>query len=292
MNEEDESLKESEMKEKLEKIFNFLNENREYNKEIQSDFFSSVFKKNNSTNAPGKKEKVISLLYWVAETQSQGKIDKLSESYQIFHDPTIKYDTCSNFCDTLARAIPVDDSNATKYLKMTKKRKDKHIKALKDNTKPFSHFFNTTKNYPGFGDKTAALFVKMIYQIHFVDWYKEYKIWDDVEKLANEDMLYLPVDTVIIEIFKKMSPPTDGSWNFKKINTKLNELYQGSEIEIWDDLWFWGYITQKVVKNQDHRDFELNIAKYWVMKGSNKDQSTIEDIFNKANEFLKLIKEK
>ena len=290
MNEEDERLKESEMKEKLQKIFNFLKEkeNRKYNIEIQRSFFNSVLK-----NKKSEKEKLISLLYWVAETQSQGKIDKLSISYKEFHNPTMKYDTWSNFCSTLACAIPTDCSSSTKYLKMTEKKKDKHIKELKDTTKPFSHLFNTIKNYPGFGDKTAALFVKMIYQIHCVDEYEEYKIWDNIDKLAKEDMLYLPVDTVIIEIFKKIPPPTDGSWNFKRINTKLNELYQGREIEIWDDLWFWGYITQKVVKNQEDRDFELNKNKYWVMKESNKNEQIINEIFEekgKAQKFIDIIK--
>jgi len=288
MNEGDESLKESEMKEKLKKIFHFLEKNRRYNIEIQSSFFNSVF-----NNKKSEKEKLISLLYFIAETQSQGKIDKLSESYQIFHNSSLNYDTWSSFCDTLAHAIPVDDSNAKKYLKMTEKKKAKHIEVLKDNTKPFSHLFNTIKNYPGFGDKTAALFVKMIYQIHFIDGYTKYKIWKNVSPLASKDMLYLPVDAVIIEIFKKISPPTDGSWNFKRINTNLNELYQGSDIEIWDDLWFWGYITQKVVKNQDDRDFELNKAKYWVMKESNKTEQTINEIFKekgKAQEFIDIIK--
>jgi hypothetical protein len=288
MNEGDESLKESEMKEKLKKIFHFLEKNRRYNIEIQGSFFNSVF-----NNKKSEKEKLISLLYFIAETQSQGKIDKLSESYQIFHNSSLNYDTWSSFCDTLAHAIPVDDSNAKKYLKMTEKKKAKHIEVLKDNTKPFSHLFNTIKNYPGFGDKTAALFVKMIYQIHFIDGYTKYKIWKNVSPLASKDMLYLPVDAVIIEIFKKISPPTDGSWNFKRINTKLNELYQGSDIEIWDDLWFWGYITQKVVKNQDDRDFELNKAKYWVMKESNKTEQTINEIFKekgKAQEFIDIIK--
>ena len=277
------------MKEKLEKIFNFLKENREYNKEIQSDFFSSVFK----NAADNKKEKVISLLYWVAETQSQGKIDKLSKSYQEFYNTLMDkdYDTWLNFRNKLANAIPVDDSNAKKYFKMTKKKKVKHIEALQDTTKPFYHLFNTIKNYPGFGDKTAALFVKMIYQIHFVEEYQDYKIWNDVDKLANEDILYLPVDTVIIEIFKKLQNTT--KWNFDKINTKLNKFNKnkGGEIEIWDDLWFWGYITQRAIKNED-RLFAPNKNKYWVMKGSNKDEGTIEDIFKKAEEFLNLIKEK
>ena len=290
MNEEDESLKESKMKEKLQKIFNFLKEkeNRKYNIEIQRSFFNSVLK-----NKKSEKEKLISLLYFIAETQSQGKIDKLSKSYQIFHNSSLNYDTWSSFCDTLAHAIPVDDSNAKKYLKMTEKKKAKHIEVLKDNTKPFSHLFNTIKNYPGFGDKTSALFVRMIFQIHHIDKYEEYKIWDDVPKLDEDDILFLPVDKVITEIFKKIPHPKNKNWTFNSINKMLNKEFIGTDMEIWDDLWFWGYITQKVVKNQDHRDFELNKAKYWVMKESNKTKQTINEIFEekgKAQKFIDIIK--
>ena len=73
----------------------------------------------------------------------------------------------------------------------------------------------------------------------------------------------------------------------------LNKEFIGTDMEIWDDLWFWGYITQKVVKNQDHRDFELNKAKYWVMKESNKTKQTINEIFEekgKAQKFIDIIK--
>tara|TARA_B110000211_G_scaffold6607_1_gene7321 strand:- start:142 stop:957 length:816 start_codon:yes stop_codon:yes gene_type:complete len=271
MNEEDESLKESEMKEKLQKIFNFLKEkeNRKYNIEIQRSFFNSVL-----MNKKSEKEKLISLLYFIAETQSQGSIDNLSKSYEKFHKlEEVKFKTWKDFCCSIG-----PQNSVRKY---------------QFESQPFAYLFNAIKSNPGYGDKTSALFVRMIFQIHHIDKYEEYKIWDDVPKLDEDDILFLPVDKVITEIFKKISPPTDGSWNFKKINTKLNELYQGSEIEIWDDLWFWGYITQKVVKNQDHRDFELNKAKYWVMKESNKTKQTINEIFEekgKAQKFIDIIK--
>jgi len=286
------------MEVKLKKIFNFLEENRKYNIEIQSDFFNSVFKNIESEHPDTEKErKIISLLYWVAETQSQGNIDKLSESYKIFHnlndkDPKIKYTTWPEFCYTLAEAIPVSGTKA-KYPKMTQKKKEKHIDDFQTKDyKPFAHLFKTIKSYPGYGDKTAALFVKMIYQIHLVDKYTNYKIWENVSPLESKDMLYLPVDAVIIEIFKKIKHPEFEKWNFNRINTELNISYDGSQIEIWDDLWFWGYITQKVVKNQDDRDFELNKNKYWVMKESDKNKKTIIEIFGekgKAQEFIDII---
>ena len=37
----------------------------------------------------------------------------------------------------------------------------------------------------------------------------------------------------------------DGSIDFKNVNKIIAENYSGKDIEVWDDLWFWGFITQR-----------------------------------------------
>jgi len=69
------------LKESLKNIFDFLIENRIYNKELQTRYYSGIVKPQNS-----KAEKVISLLYHTANTQSQPKIDNLAEFYKKIYE--------------------------------------------------------------------------------------------------------------------------------------------------------------------------------------------------------------
>jgi hypothetical protein len=151
----------------------------------------------------------------------------------------------------------------------------------------YDSLYNGLKNQNGWGKKTAALFSKSIYHLHNGDYSENLKIWDDVPKtIANNDSFYLPVDAVIIAIFKKIDSSIN--WDFDKINKTLKSKYNGSEIEVWDDLWFWGFITQNGSGN--NRVFEWNENKYWVLKESDKEKLKIEEIKNKCHEFLEIFK--
>ena len=110
--------------------------------------------------------------------------------------------------------------------------------------------------------------------------------WSDGYEIASSDEFYLPVDVVIISIFEKLDP--DKSWHFENINKILKENYKGRQIELWDDLWFWGFITQK--GTGDNRKFEWNENKYWALEETDKNEATIAEIRNKANEFLDILK--
>ena len=68
------------------------------------------------------------------------------------------------------------------------------------------------------------------------------------QKVSKDDELYLPVDAVITAIFKQMHP--NRTWNFTSINSFVKEHYKRDDIEVWDDLWFWGFFNQKVVKKE------------------------------------------
>jgi hypothetical protein len=75
--------------------------------------------------------------------------------------------------------------------------------------------------------------------------------------------------------------------SFGSINKVLQALNPSSakDMLIWDDLWFWGFITQR---GSEEREFGWNQAKYWSIFTASKDEKDIRDIENLATDFLKL----
>ncbi len=93
------------------------------------------------------------------------------------------------------------------------------------------------------GGQTAAI-TKAIYHTHVDPRYKSGAFLAGAPKsISEQDKLYLPVDQVISNIFEK----SFGMLNpdFRNINDLISETYFGDQVEVWDDLWFWGFITQK-----------------------------------------------
>ena len=241
------------MNNRLENIFSFLTENRQFNHSLQNKFYLSVISTYNDTT-----EKVVSLLYHIANTQSQPKIDSLASFYKSVFQDTNCMTSMKNFIEKINPNKPLN----------------------------FDSLYNGMKNQNGWGKKTAALFSKSIFHLHNGNYSEKLRIWRDVPKtIASNDNFYLPVDAVIIAIFKKIDNSTN--WEFDKINKVLKEKYNGQEIEVWDDLWFWGFITQN--GSGDKRAFEWNENKYWAIKESDKNPNTILKIKNKAEEFLKIL---
>jgi hypothetical protein len=239
------------MTDKIEELFKFISRNRKYNKALQERYYRSII-----LPYKDEKEKIISLLYHIANTQSQPKIDKLAEFYKSI----------------------ITEENALKSFK------EFVIKINPNGESNFESVYKGMLNQKGWGPKTSALISKSIFHLHNGQYSEDLKIWNDVPKLIDKsDSFYLPVDAVIIAIFKKLNP--DKTWSFSNINSILKEKYNGQEIEIWDDLWFWGFITQNGGEN---RKFEWNENKYWVLKESDKDKIKIEEIKNKCHEFLKI----
>ncbi len=240
------------MTDRIEKLFKFISNNRKYNKALQERYYRSII-----LPYKDEKEKIISLLYHIANTQSQPKIDKLSEFYKsiITEENSLK-----SFKEFVVKINPNGKSN-------------------------FESVYKGMLNQKGWGPKTSALISKSIFHLHNGQYSEDLKIWNDVPKLIDEnDSFYLPVDAVIIAIFKKLDNSI--KWDFDKINKTLETKYKGQQIEIWDDLWFWGFITQN--GSGDNRAFEWNENKYWVLKESDKDKIKIEEIKNKCQEFLEI----
>jgi len=242
------------MDEKLETIFTFLNANRQFNHAFQERFYKSII-----MPFADNRDKVVALLYHIANTQSQPKIDNLAHFFKSIFQGANCFSSFTNFIGKINPYSPIN----------------------------FHSLYNGMKNQNGWGKKTAALFTKSIYHLHNGYYSDKIKIWNDVPTIiANDDKFYLPVDSVIIAIFKKLN----GSirWDFDKINNTLLAKYNGQHIEVWDDLWFWGFITQN--GSGDERLFNWNENKYWVLKESDKDLMVIQQIRNKSGEFLQTLK--
>lgn len=243
------------MTDRIEKLFKFISNNREYNKALQERYYRSII-----LPYKDEKEKIISLLYHIANTQSQPKIDKLSEFYKsiITEENSLK-----SFKEFVLKINPNGKSN-------------------------FESVYKGMLNQKGWGPKTSALISKSIFHLHNGHYSEDLKIWNDVPKLIDEnDSFYLPVDAVIIAIFTKLDNSI--KWDFDKINKTLEKKYKGQQIEVWDDLWFWGFITQN--GSGENRVFEWNENKYWVLKESDKEKIKIEEIKNKCHEFLEIFKQ-
>uniref|UniRef100_UPI0040494770 hypothetical protein n=1 Tax=Flavobacterium sp. TaxID=239 RepID=UPI0040494770 len=244
------------MKEPLKNIFDFLIENRIYNKELQTKYYSGIVKPQNS-----KAEKIVSLLYHIANTQSQPKIDNLAEFYKKIYQNI-------DFLNSFSGFMSVINSNG-----------------IEPNN--YSGLYNGMKNQNGWGEKTSALFAKSIFHLHNNEYPNELKIWDDAPPvLEKNDNFYLPVDAVIIALFKEIKPK---NWNFKNINKIIAENYSGKDIEVWDDLWFWGFISQ--IGSGDERKMGWNLNKYWNLRESDKSQKKITEIKRKVEQFLNILKE-
>jgi len=244
------------LKEPLKNIFDFLIENRIYNKKLQTRYYSGIVKPQNS-----KAEKIVSLLYHTANTQSQPKINNLAEFYRKIYRDTDLLNSFSGFMSVIS-------SNGTE-------------------PNNYSGLYNGMKNQNGWGEKTSALFAKSIFHLHNNEYPYELKIWNDAPTdLGENDNFYLPVDAVIIAIFKEVKPK---KWNFKNVNKIIAENYSGKDIEVWDDLWFWGFISQ--IGTGDGRKMGWNLNKYWNLRESDKSQEKIAEIKLKAEQFLKILRE-
>ncbi len=244
------------MKNKLNEIYGFLSNNRIHNKELQRKYYNSVVSIHKNIT-----DRVISLLYHVANSQSQPRIDLISKFFQFIYQDV----------DSLAS-----------FKKFVKRISGKEAEGYKD-------LFYGLKKCSGWGDKTSALFIKAVFHLRNDDYCKNCKLWNDApQSIDMNDRIFLPVDTVIEEIFKKIG---FNKTTFIKINNEIDKYYKGTEIEVWDDLWFWGFITQRVIGygKEKERMFEWNLDKYWSLEHSNKDPFIIKEIEEKSRHFLNIL---
>lgn len=162
----------------------------------------------------------------------------------------------------------------------------KTLGAIEKTPVNYNSLFELLKAQDSWGAKTAALFVKAVYNTH-AGYSKQLMFWQDAPvTLATNDEIYLPVDAVIYFIFEQLGKPC--SHTFGGINKYIKANLPTGDIEVWDDLWFWGFITQK--GGGKTRTMEFNEAKYWNLLHSPKAAKLIYKVKALANEFIGLLK--
>lgn len=244
------------MNQKLQNIYAFLQENRSYNKPIQIGAYKMALMPYETTF-----DKVYALLYNTLNSQSQVNMDKSAIFFQRIAADKNNLNSLANFLLTIGGNEQTPLSYKSLFELLTKQE--------------------------SWGDKTAALFVKAVYHCH-IGYAKELNFWNDApKKLSQEDELFLPVDAVIFFIFKSIGNPCSNT--FWGINKHLKDNFSESNFEIWDDLWFWGFITQKSANKI--RIMQFNDEKYWNLLDAPKDQKTIDKTKQLANQFIDLIKQ-
>jgi hypothetical protein len=246
------------MEDKIKKLYKFLKENRQYNKQVQEGFIKSCIAIDGLTT----EQKVLNLLYGVVNTQSQPKMNAIGEFFKKIYENKSKLATYNGF-----------------------------LEAINQNKVKYTNLYELLRLCPGWGQKTAALFVKYIYIIHKDDTFKTSRIWTDFS--LNENELKLPVDSVITHIFKNSFLQEKKQSTFVGINKFISNLpSENSNVIIWDELWFWGFITQQNQKNlksqkMERKNIKLNVNKFLCLPYVEKDIFEIEKL---ANEFFGMIK--
>jgi hypothetical protein len=240
------------MEDKIEKLYNFLKENRQYNKQVQEGFIKSCI----AIKDLSPEQKVLNLLYGVVNTQSQPKMDKIGEFFKKMYHKDSRLNSYEGFLNT-----------------------------LKNEPESSVSLFELMKSQKGWGSKTAALFVKYIYIIHKDDAFKTFRIWTDFS--LNENELKLPVDAVITHIFKNNFVNQGCRLDFDGINEFIGKYYsKNNDFIIWDELWFWGFITQQTIDNS-RKSCEFNENKFLCLPYVEKDIDKIKPL---AIKFYGMIK--
>lgn len=247
------------MKNKLDEILLFLKENKNYNKALQTEYaLGTIGSREDSF------DKLVALLYDTINTQSQPNIDNVSEFFREVYSNKNQLNTFNGFFKFIV-GNSIDEYPQTDI---------------------YNQLFESLKAKEGWGPKTSSLFIKNIYNYHHSFDKPELKFWNDTPKMKDGDKLYLPVDTVIMEIFNNFLANHKAKWNFGNINKILHGNFINEDVILFDDLWFWGFITQK---GSSKRDFVINMDKYWTIKEADKDAMVLKNIEEQAGKFLTLL---
>jgi hypothetical protein len=143
-------------------------------------------------------------------------------------------------------------------------------------TGSWDRLFWTLRRVPGWGEKTSALFINGCIRLH-ENGPDDLHFWDATKlepTATGTSKLYLPVDAVIKKIFHHLGIERP---EFMQINNGLHSAkWSAEEMLIWDDLWFWGFLTQtskpplkkgttktEAKPNNERLLVEWNDAKFW-----------------------------
>lgn len=233
-------------------LFTFLRRHHKVNVDVQLGFIAE------SLSPSRVEERAILLMHRVLQTQSQPKLDPI----------------CKFFKEMTAAHAHRSFTEFRSFV--TENGKFELVDGL--------------RRQHGWGPKTAALFVKNLAYIE-LDPDLKTKFWRDTSVVTG-DNLRLPVDKVITEVFKALAQrlPDVPAATIAGINDYLRDKldYRDHDLLIWDDLWLWGFITQKNVKG-GAREHGWNEAKYWAVPHAPKDALSISRIKTMSDRFLGLV---
>lgn len=232
-------------------LYDFLKKNREF-----PIFVQRMHREINLIPFNKTEDKAYSLMHNTYYTQSVAKMDNAIKFFQPLLKHKRNLSSFKGFCDFLG-------CNVASYQSV------------------FQKLTNDDGN--GWGKKTTALLLKNIHNIHYYPELSHLKFWGDVPKNEGDDELYIPVDAVIKDIMVKIDENLN---NFKKINNALKPF---GRADVWDDLWFWGFITQKSNSLDNNRMWGFNDGKYWSDLVFPKDDESIKDIKNRCEVFIGIL---
>jgi hypothetical protein len=233
-------------------LFAFLRRHHKINVDVQHGFLTE------SLSPPRVEDRAILLMHKVLQTQSQPKLDPICK-----------------FLRKITTAGAHRNFTAFRSF-VTENGKFELVDGL--------------CRQDGWGPKTAALFVKNLGYIELEPALKK-RFWRDTNVLAGNN-LRLPVDAVITAVFEALSHrlPKPPVATIAGINDYLHDQlgYRDHDLMVWDDLWLWGFITQKNVKSGP-REHGWNEAKYWAVPHAPRDALSIRKIKAKSDQFLDLV---
>lgn len=255
----------------LDKVFVFLKANTKYNRVIQNGTYSEWLAPCTTTA-----QRLKSLLFHNVSAQSQPDLESLSKCWQLLNQhqtSAAKVTDIRGLADFIASNLPLKQGTDPG-----------------DKVNEFERLWHLLQRVKGWGKKTSALFVKSLIQIHTDPGNTALKFLTDF-KIGPEAQPYLPVDVVISHIFKNHLRPGEAP-NFNRINRVLRTKYVVFEdLIVWDDLWFWGFITQRSKKKMGAEKFirvtDVNMPKFWGLQHAPWDLAGEVEV--KADKFLKII---
>jgi hypothetical protein len=249
------------------KLFAFLDQNTKWNREFQEHEYTRCL-----ASCITERDRLVCFLHLNVSTQSGADMDKLKP-----------------FWESLHRATPEETSSlnafSTYVAQQAEELPQKKGKALMPQPAidEWEVLFSAVHSHPGWGVKTTALFVKASINLHRGP--KALHFWSDAspEMAPLNSKPYLPVDRVILRIFRELGHPCPSVDN---INKGLRSRYTAEQMLTWDDLWFWGFFTQTGGGND--RSLGWNSGKFWSQLSSPKDREV--ELRALGEEFVQLLR--
>jgi len=250
--------------ERVRALFDFLDRNVKWNKEFQEREYSRCL-----AGCVSSRDRLIHFLHLNVNTQSSADMDNLKPFWEVLYGARVEE------ISTLKAFI-------SHIEKMNRAEKARKAKVLAPDTDEWGRLFNVLVAYPGWGVKTAALFVKATIKLHRGS--SDMHFWPDAtpKNAPLSSRPFLPVDRVILQIFRSLGHSCP---NIENINNRMRQEYSAEQMLTWDDLWFWGFFTQTGSGND--RIIGWNSGKFWNQLSSSKaDEATLIEL---ANEFVQLL---